>query len=758
MQRQRSGTAWEAEPVPARAPGRIPGGPVETTALAVLPIAWLWSTGSVLETDWLWPVVGAVVSMAIVAALARTLLPAFAASAAAALAGVGWITASSAPDAALLGVIPTPASFAESMTTISDGIQSIAWALGTPIEVDQGVLAAVVAAAVALAINVDLLGHALRAPAIAVLLAVSPLLLPITFRAEIPWWHALPGVAAAALALAAPSIDERVALGRGWLGPVALVATAALIAAAVPLVAPDPRRVALDLPTLEELFRSATPVLQTDIDLGDELRRPEARQVFTYSTSDGQPIVTRLMTLPEAGEQGFRSIEPEAGSPETLVEGAQLDTPLQITVRMSPVRAESLPTPERVAGADAPTGSHWDDANDALRIEGGVETDGLEYTASGSRSPELATLAGGSSSGHDLALPAAAQGIGQLGASLVTPEMGAADRIRAVHRYMTEGRWDYSEQLDLPGFAGAGGDGWEALEGFLENRSGYCVHYASATGALLRGAGIPSRVVVGFLPGDEIRGGRSVTTNDMHAWAEAWVDDAGWVRVETTPGAGTGAASPAGGEQTQEPTATPEPAEAPTPSPTAAPTAEPSAAPSAGPGESEPGAGTDGGLRIDPAAAGAWLAGIGALLLLALPWAVRQAQRLLRLRRGAPGAWQELRASLADAGQRLPGSATPGEVQAAIVARAGGGAAADASAVERVRVAAERAVFDAGPREPGAADADVRAVRRALAASQPLWRRVLATVLPPSLLRVIPPMGTDPVPSPARNGTAARPT
>ncbi|MCR8672091.1 hypothetical protein, partial [Agrococcus sp. HG114] len=89
---------------------------------------------------------------------------------------------------------------------------------------------------------------------------------------------------------------------------------------------------------------------------------------------------------------------------------------------------------------------------------------------------------------------------------------------------------------------------------------------------------------------------------------------------------------------------------------------------------------------------------------------------------------------------RLPASATPGEVQAAIAGRV---PAAAAAASDRVRLAAERAVFDAGPRERGAVDADVRAVRHALARSQPWWRRALTAALPPSLLRVIPPIDDD---------------
>ncbi|GEK81186.1 transglutaminase domain-containing protein [Agrococcus baldri] len=727
-----------------REPRRSRAGVTETLALAVLPVAWLWSTISVLGEAWLWAVVGAVATMALAAALVRAVWPPLVGSAAAALVGVGWVTVLTAPDDALLGMIPTPAAVVESMAVLNQGVLDIAWALSTPLDATGAVLAVIVAAAVVLTVMVDVLAHGLRVPAIAVVFAVVPLALPIAFRIEVPWWHALPGAIASAAALAAPAIDERMAMRRGWVAPVALVAVAAVLSAAVPLVAPSPRETDIDLPTLEELFSPATPMLSTDIDLGDELRRPADRPVFTYSTTDDAPIVSRLMTLPEAGPEGFVAVDPEPGSPAVLVEGADAGVPMRMTVRMGNVRAESLPMPERVAGVQAPGGSSWDDANDALRISADVDTRGLEFTASGSRSRPLESLpADAGSTGHDayLAMPEAAATIVAQGAALVHEGMTAADRVRAVHGFMTEGLWNYSEQLDLPGFAGASGDGWEALAGFLETRSGYCVHYASATAGLLRGAGVPARVVVGFLPGSEIRGGWAVSTNDMHAWAEAWVDGAGWVRVETTPGAGTGVVSPEGADITPSPT--PEPTES-EPEPTEAPSAPPTpgATPSA-PAPSETAApqapGADDAL-VDPALLRAVLIALAVLLVLALPAIVRAVQRAVRLRRGAPGGWSELRATLADLGAALPDSTTPGQLQAAIAARVEPTATA---ASDRVRLAAERAVFDAGPREPGAVDDDVRAVRRALAQASPWWRRLLATLLPPSLVRVIAPDRDD---------------
>ncbi len=722
-----------------RLPRRGSAGAVETIALAALPIAWLWSAVSVLGEAWLGPVALALGSMALVAALVRSVAPSLVGTLAAGVVGAGWITALTAADEALLGVVPTPESFSETMLVLSRGATDIAWAASTPIDARGAVLGAIVAAAIAIAAMVDVLGHVLRVPAIAVVFAAVPLVLPIAFRIDVPWWHALPGAIATAAVLAAPAIDERRSRPRGWLAPVALVGAAAVLAAAVPLVAPSPRATDVDLPTLDELFAPATPVLSTEIDLGDQLRRPADRPVFTYSTTDGEPIVTRLMTLPSAGDAGFVAVEPEPGNPEELVEGASTGAPVQMTVRMGEVRAESLPTPERVAGVGAPEGSSWDDANDALRISADVETDALEYTASGSRSRPLDSLpADAGSTGHDayLAMPEAAAGIAAAGAALVDDGMSTAQRVAAVHAFMTDGLWSYSEQLDLPGFAGAGGDGWAALAGFLETRSGYCVHYASATAGLLRGAGVPARVVVGFLPGTAISGGWAVTTNELHSWAEAWIDGAGWVRVETTPGAGTGAASPEGAAITPTPTPSasdaPEPAqtEAPTPTPTpSASTAAPTPSVSAAPGEP----GGQAAPLLDPALVRGILTALGVLLVLALPALVRAAQRAVRLRRGAPGGWLELRATLADLGARLPASATPGQVQAAIVARVPQlGAASD-----RVRLAAERAVFDAGPRDRGAVDDDVRAVRRALGRAAPAWRRALAAIAPPSLVGVV---------------------
>ena len=80
-------------------------------------------------------------------------------------------------------------------------------------------------------------------------------------------------------------------------------------------------------------------------------------------------------------------------------------------------------------------------------------------------------------------------------------------------------------------------EGAAALDDFLFRRKiGFCEHYAGTFATLMRAAGIPSRVVVGYLGGQFNQFGNYllVRQSDAHAWCEVWLPDAGWVRVDPT--------------------------------------------------------------------------------------------------------------------------------------------------------------------------------------------------------------------------------
>ncbi len=77
--------------------------------------------------------------------------------------------------------------------------------------------------------------------------------------------------------------------------------------------------------------------------------------------------------------------------------------------------------------------------------------------------------------------------------------------------------------------------GDDALSEFLfERRAGFCEHYAAAFASLMRIAGIPSRVVIGYHGGEVNRKSVFVKQLDAHAWAEVWIKDYGWWRVDPT--------------------------------------------------------------------------------------------------------------------------------------------------------------------------------------------------------------------------------
>jgi protein-glutamine gamma-glutamyltransferase len=78
--------------------------------------------------------------------------------------------------------------------------------------------------------------------------------------------------------------------------------------------------------------------------------------------------------------------------------------------------------------------------------------------------------------------------------------------------------------------------GRDAMDGFLfDTRRGFCEHYASAFTYLMRAAGIPARVVIGYQGGkmNPLDDYMIVRQSDAHAWSEVWADGF-WQRVDPT--------------------------------------------------------------------------------------------------------------------------------------------------------------------------------------------------------------------------------
>ncbi len=104
------------------------------------------------------------------------------------------------------------------------------------------------------------------------------------------------------------------------------------------------------------------------------------------------------------------------------------------------------------------------------------------------------------------------------------------DIVRLALDFFRAGHFSYT--LTPGAFALASG-----LDTFLFNRrSGFCEHYAAAFATLMRAAGLPARIVVGYQGGEyNTWGGHYlVRQSDAHAWVEVWLEGGGWQRVDPT--------------------------------------------------------------------------------------------------------------------------------------------------------------------------------------------------------------------------------
>lgn len=80
--------------------------------------------------------------------------------------------------------------------------------------------------------------------------------------------------------------------------------------------------------------------------------------------------------------------------------------------------------------------------------------------------------------------------------------------------------------------------GPEPLSTFLfDAKSGHCEYFASSMAILLRAAGIPTRLINGFMMGEynPVGGDYIVRESDAHSWVEVYIPGRGWMEFDPTP-------------------------------------------------------------------------------------------------------------------------------------------------------------------------------------------------------------------------------
>lgn len=671
-----------------------------------------------------------------------------------------------------LGPLETAVSFGRSFAT---GIGDIAWYHAIPIPVEDNVQTAIMSGGALLVLLNDLVMRVVRLPVVAVLWLFLPITLPLQLGRDPIYVATIALAVLFAIALVLSS-DRAVKLRKRAMAAVAAVAAAVV---ALPLILPNPGTVEVSPPAWlvqdgTGMFSAGAPILSTDIDLSTNLRRPEPVDVLEYRGTLTATSYLQLTTLGDVSQGGFTEY-PEGAEIEQLPFEGRPD-PFgygdgnSVTVRSLGLRSDKLPVPvatTQVASDDVELG--YDPLTVSYPLGGGLPSIPQDATWEAAVGPQF-SLSWNAFSGTyytpepgrpHTELPEELAPLRDLARDIVADSDGSdIGMLQMLEWWFHDPSWQYSETVPFAAFGDTSGGQWDSLLEFVEERVGYCVHYASLFTMLARALDIPSRVVVGFLPGrvSDEQGWRIVSTNDMHAWSEVYLENFGWVTVDVTPPilAGRGQASetddspwgpdgtrPTDGpsEQPSDPAVSPSASDSPSDSPEA--TDDPSLAPdpSTSPSGSDPPDIADDDAGGGDEAAGmhpGWLVTLLVLFVLLLPIAVRYGIRLTRLADGATGVWRETIAQAADAGVSLPKNATTELLAGVIGARLSDDAQ---RALARLRRAAEAEAFGEQTSARGGGDpmADAAEVAgelwQQLSAGEAALRRLLPASLLPEPLR-----------------------
>lgn len=663
---------------------------------------------------------------------------------------VGYVVARFAADTAILAVFPTHATFARFSDLATGAVVSI-HNQEIPASVDTGILLFLVAGVGFIAFLVELAVCTLRAPALAGIPLLVLLAVPGMTDFDLSDGFTFALTAAGYLWLLRTTRQRRRIQFSLAFGAAAVVG--ALIAPAL-------------LPPVTAFEGSTGDLVSTGLDptieLGRDLRTPATTTALVYSTVTGDSHYLRLVTLekftgaawvPDAPKQK-RSNTVTTFAPPVGLSSKVARTNETTDISISGLSSPWLPVPYPTSGITGLFGDwYWESGS--LAVSSPSESvRGQNYQVKSivpRPTPQQLFVAGSTvPSGFSkyLSLPATLPAIISDTARTVTAnESSNYAKAIALQEYFRGSLFTYSETA--PVVDGYDGTGMDVIAKFLELKSGYCIHFASAMAVMARSLGIPSRIAVGFQPGsafDTDAQGHSrykVTSHDFHAWPELYFGGIGWVPFEPTPGRGSvpsyaDLSVPGVPNPVLEAPATPLPTQG----------ADPLAGQNQRP--DLPGSAGSSGSAASQALS-AWLGALASVLLLVLllsvPFLLRVVQRARRLRPGtATGAWRELLAVAEDIGLRLPPTMTPREVAAALApalasergeeALPGREAVAGREAVDRMRAAVERESY-ASSGTVAVDHADVRGVTARLLAGLSPRDRAIARFAPVSVWRQI---------------------
>lgn len=656
----------------------------------------------------------------------------------AAAAAVGTLTLFFAPGSALLGFVPTLDTIGALRELEAAGTASIA-SQSLPADADQGIVYLLCLGVAVICVVLDLFALTLRFTALAGLPLLVLLLVPSLVDPTLDdgLFFALTAAAFVGLLLVSSRPASRAA-------GVGIAAAAVVVALLVPLALPE-----VSPPEPGEQGASGTATgINPIITLGDDLRQGDPSLALTYTTTAPSGVYLRLTALDDFTGESWKpsSTDVIKGNDVAAIGpapglGASIPTTATTSdITVGNILSRWLPVPYAPTSITGLEGS-WSWEPDALAIRtGSSNARNQEYEVqSVTISPSVDQLLAAGTTVEPgleryLALPSDMPAIvGQTALEVVGDAATNYEKAVALQEYFRGGEFTYSEEAPVEN--GYDGSGASVLAAFLQAKSGYCVHFSSAMASMARSLGIPSRVVVGFTPGEanSLPSGTEyrVTTHNLHAWPELYFAGIGWVRFEPTPGRGV---PPAFAPLAEDDPSTPDVDESVPPPPatsSAPPTSVPTTAPTAAPTPSAtPIAGPDAPLR----SISVWWALLAALVALLLaPFAVRTIRRARRTaltsRGSAAAAWDELRDTADDLGLATSMTRTPRQLALDLAPHLDDRGAA---ALARLRAALEREAF--ADRPSGADPADLRAVLWSLRRKAGPLRALVSLLAPRSLV------------------------
>ncbi|GAA3912794.1 transglutaminase TgpA family protein [Microbacterium invictum] len=648
-------------------------------------------------------------------------------------------------DTAILGFIPSFESFGETPVIVQVAANEILLGV-SPLEPTRSVTFIVVTALGALTIALDHVVLTARMPLLAAVALVAVWLIPSIAVPSDDSVISFVFLAASILYLIRAETRTREAPS-----PAGARAGAGVTAMAASIGAAAIALTVLTTPTLPPATAGSgtglgVASIDATLELGKDLRQPADMEVLRVHTNAPSTPYLRAATLSSFdGEvwkpDRYRSVDLEQSAPfgPMNVDDDVRITQYRTTIEIDKLASARLPVPYPAVSIEGLGGFWRAVAANRTVVTAQSTTQGQNYVVVShlprpTREQIRAADATMANTDSDVfGLPGDMPPIIGETAIEVTAEAGNDyDRLIALQSWFRGPSFSYS--LFSPVQAGFDGTGADAVAEFLDVREGYCVHFASSFALMARTLGMPSRIVIGFLPGtmtnDVVDGERvaSVSTSMLHAWPEVHFEGIGWVPFEPTKSLGvptsflpeTSAVPDDGGEDISGP------------APSASPNPTGSAAPLDDQDGPEAGGAGPGSAPVDPAP---YLMALAiALVAGVIPGAAGRVRfEVLRGRARAgdvSAAWRLVQDVAIDLGISVPGAESPRAFGARLVRRHG----APADAVGRLVAAVEYANYARTAPDSSDAGMDAVIVRRGLLAAAPAHVRRGALLLPRSLV------------------------